>query len=108
VSEVEVAGSKATADVAFHGGSFDGQTLIVALVEEGGGWKLDEAKSFVGLNREKLIGAFEKGFEESEEIKPAVAECLVEGAEELSDSELEDLVLHRSEAIEELAEECTK
>jgi hypothetical protein len=108
VSQVEVEGSAATADVAFHGGNFDGQTLAVSLVEEGGEWKLDEAKGFVHLDRGKLIGSFKKGFAESEEIEPAVAACLIEGVERFSDSELEDLVLHRSEAIEELAKECTR
>jgi hypothetical protein len=107
VGKVEVEGSEATAKVAFHGGSFDGQTVIVDLVEEGGDWKLDKVERFVNLDREKLIGSFEKGFEESGEIEPSVAECLIEGVEGFSDSELEDLVLGRAEAIDGLAEECT-
>jgi ABC-type glycerol-3-phosphate transport system substrate-binding protein len=109
VEEVEIEGEEATATTSFTGGTFDGQTLIVNLVEEEGDWKLNEAERFKNLDREKLIGGFKTGFEESnEEIEPKLAECLIEGIEESSDSELEGLVLHGSEGIEELAEECVK
>jgi ABC-type glycerol-3-phosphate transport system substrate-binding protein len=109
VEEVEIEGEEATATTSFTGGTFDGQTLIVNLVQEEGDWKLNEAERFKNLDREKLIGGFKTSFEESkEEIEPKLAECLIEGIEESSDSELEGLVLHGSEGIEELAEECVE
>ena len=107
VSEVEVEGEEASAAVAFTGGSFDGQAFYINLVEEEGDWKLDEIESFKSLNREKLIAAFEGSFEESE-VEPELAECVIEVAEELSDSELEEVVLTGSEGGEELAEECVE
>jgi ABC-type glycerol-3-phosphate transport system substrate-binding protein len=109
VEEVEIEGEEATATTSFTGGTFDGQTLIVNLVQEESEWKLNEAERFKNLDREKLIGGFKTSFEESkEEIEPKLAECLIGGIEESSDSELEGLVLHGSEGIEELAEECVE
>jgi hypothetical protein len=108
VSKVDVADSAATADVAFTGGSFDGQTVVLGLVEEGGDWKLDEIKSFAKLDREKLIGAFETSIEETEELAPELGECLVEGFEAASDSELEDAILNGPEGVVQIAEECTE
>jgi ABC-type glycerol-3-phosphate transport system substrate-binding protein len=108
VSEVEVQGSEATADATFNGGNFDGQTLILNLKEEDGDWKLNEIEGFEGLDREKLIGALESNFEESEEVEPELAECVIEGFEEESDSELEETILSGSEGVEEVAEECVE
>jgi ABC-type glycerol-3-phosphate transport system substrate-binding protein len=108
VKEIEVEGEEATAKVSFTGGSFDGQTIAVALVQEEGDWKLNEAVEFVNLDREKLIAAFEKKLGEEAEIEPAVAECLIEGIEEASDSELEGFVFGEQEGLVGIAEECTK
>jgi hypothetical protein len=109
VEDVKIEGEEATAATSFTGGKFDGQTLIVNLVQEEGDWKLNEVERFKNLDREKLIAGFEAGFEEAkEEIEPQLAECLIEGIEEGNDSELEALVLGGSERIEELAEECVK
>src|SRR4051812_7051076 len=41
VSNVEVTGSTATAEVAIRGAAFDGQTLNISLIKEGDQWKLD-------------------------------------------------------------------
>jgi ABC-type glycerol-3-phosphate transport system substrate-binding protein len=108
VTEVEVSGSEATANTAFTGGGLDGQTVVIGLVEEEGGWKLNEIASFVNLDRGKLIGAFESSLEESREGQPELGECVIEGFEEESDSELEETVLSGSEGVVEIAEECTE
>jgi hypothetical protein len=108
VSEVEVEGEEATAAVAFTGGGFDGQTLVVNLVQEEGEWKLNEIESFQHLDREKLIGSLERNFEEQGEVEPELAECVVEGLEETNDPELEELILNGPEGIVAIAEECAK
>jgi hypothetical protein len=108
VSEVEVEGEEANATVAFTGGGFDGQTLVVNLVQEEGDWKLNEAEGFKHLDREKLIGTFERTFEEQEEVEPELAECVIEGLEETSDSELEEMILGGPEGIVAIAEECAE
>lgn len=106
VTKVEVDGSNATADAAFVGGSFDGQTLAVALVEEDGDWKLDEATGFAKFDKAKLIEAFTSSLEE-EKVEPELASCLTEAFEEAEQGEFEELILGgSSQPIVELAEAC--
>ncbi len=107
VTEVEVSGSEATANATFKGGTFDGQTIVISLVEEEGNWKLNEIESFAKLDREKLIGAFKSSLEEAKEVKPGLGECVIESLEEESDSELEEAILNGPEGIVEIAEECS-
>jgi ABC-type glycerol-3-phosphate transport system substrate-binding protein len=49
VSAVEVDGATATANVAFEGGSFDGQSLSVSLVDSDG-WKLDRIEDLIDFD----------------------------------------------------------
>jgi hypothetical protein len=60
VSNVEVDGSKASADVALTGGGFDGQEVEVALVKQGDQWKLDELTGFAKFNEAKVIETLER------------------------------------------------
>lgn len=107
VTNVEVAGEKATANADFHGGNLDGQTLEVALVEEDGSWKLDEFTGFAKFDFKSLVNAFAKPIEEDPNVKPRVARCIVEGIEELSKSELESLASENNfREIGEISEGC--
>jgi hypothetical protein len=107
VSEVEVDGSKATANAALSGGNFDGQTVSVALVEEGGSWKLDELTGFVKFDQGAIAQVFETQLEESGELSSKQTSCIVEGIEELPRAEVEEVILSgESTSIEELAEGC--
>jgi len=107
VSKVEVDGENATADAEFKGGQFDEQILELALVEEDGDWKLDEFSGFAKFDPAPFIAELSKQLEEEPEIEPQVASCIVEGIEELSDSELESLVVeNNTEPIVEIAESC--
>lgn len=96
VTKVEVSGAKASADVAFVGGSFDGQKVNIALVEEDGDWKLDQIESFVNFDKEKLVTGFEEGFEDAE-LSAEQEECIAAELRGASDSDLEELVLNGSE-----------
>jgi hypothetical protein len=109
VSEVEVEGAGATADAAFTGGGFDGQTVSVSLVKEGDQWQLDEVTGFVKLDNAKLAETLEEKLEESSnEISEETAGCIVESFEEASQPEVEELLLSgSSEPFVELAEECS-
>jgi hypothetical protein len=60
VSNIEVDGDNATADVAIHGSAYDGQTLKVSLVKEGDQWKLDHVDSFVHFDAQAMAAAFAK------------------------------------------------
>ncbi len=107
VTEVEVEGSKATANAAISGGSLDNQTVSIALVEAGG-WKLDELTGFVKLDQGALARVFEAQLEKSGELNSEQTSCIVEGIEEMPKGEIEEVILNgNSAAIEELAESCS-
>jgi 8-oxo-dGTP pyrophosphatase MutT (NUDIX family) len=107
VTDVESDGGKATADVGFKGGSFDGQTLEVALVEEDGDWKLDQLTGFAKFDPSGFVASFAAQLEEEPGIEPQVASCIVEGLEEAPKQELEALVIeNNTQPIVELAESC--
>jgi copper chaperone CopZ len=107
VSKVEVEGEKATANVEFEGGSFNGQTLEVALVEEGSDWKLNELTGFANFDPTQLVKVLAEKLEEEPSIEPRIASCIVEGLEELPKAELEALVIeNNTQPIVELAESC--
>jgi hypothetical protein len=108
VSDVEVDGSKATADVALTGGSFDGQGLEIALAKQGDQWKLDELAGFAEFDKAKVIGILKSQFDEpSSEVSKAQASCIVESFEEAPQAELEDALLSGStKGFEEIAGDC--
>jgi hypothetical protein len=108
VSNVEVDGEKATAEVEFEGGGFDGQVLEVALVEEGGNWKLDQTTGFAEVDPKKIGESFQEQFEKSPEgLTPQQVSCIVEGISGASKAELEKMLLSgSSQALVELAEGC--
>lgn len=107
VSEVEVDGSKATANAAISGGSLEGQTVSIALVEEDGQWKLDQITGFVKLDQVELAKVFEAQLEKGEEVEPELTACIVGGIEEAPQAEAEEFVLDpTNQALGELAESC--
>jgi ABC-type glycerol-3-phosphate transport system substrate-binding protein len=107
VSNVEADGEKASADVEFKGGTFDGQTLEVALVEEDGDWKLNELTGFANFDPGPFVAELAKQLEEEPQIEAETASCIVEGIEGLKASELEAMVIeNNTEPIVEIAENC--
>ncbi|HEX6154087.1 MAG TPA: hypothetical protein VFZ19_11255, partial [Solirubrobacterales bacterium] len=108
VSKVEVDGSAATADVAFTGGSFDGQTLSVALVEEDGDWKMDEITGFAEFDQEKLADSFEEGLQSGDDaLDPQLATCFAEVVREAPKAQAEEIVIGGSpEPLVEILEGC--
>jgi hypothetical protein len=108
-SNIAVNGSKATADAAFVGSGFDGQTLTVALVKEGGQWKLDKVTGFAKLDKAALEKTFEKEFEASGELDKTQIGCIVDGVGKASQPEIEELLLGgSSQAFVALIEGCAK
>jgi hypothetical protein len=108
VTEVEVDGAKATADAEFVGGDFDGQVLSVALVEEDGDWKMDELTGFAELDQERLASSLEESLQSGEgALDPEVASCIGDTLRELSEPEVEEVVIGGSpEPIVEILEAC--
>ncbi|MEX2106744.1 MAG: hypothetical protein WD810_07575 [Solirubrobacterales bacterium] len=108
VSSIEVDGSDATAEVAFVGGGFDGQTVDVALVKDGDQWKLDEISGFADLDSDALATTLEEQFEEvSDEITPDQISCIGDAIRDAPQTEIEELLLSgSSEKFVEFAEAC--
>jgi hypothetical protein len=107
VSEVEVDGSEATAEVTLTGGSLNGQSLEVALVKEDSDWKLNELVGFTNLDNAALAEAIGTKLEEEGGAVAELAPCIAEGFEVAEQAEIEELTISGSSApIEELAEEC--
>ncbi|MCW2979578.1 MAG: hypothetical protein JWO14_1305 [Solirubrobacterales bacterium] len=108
VSNVSVNGEKATAEAEFIGGSLGSQTLAIALVEEGGDWKLDQIEGFANYDGKALEESFLKRFEESSEgLTKKQYTCIAEGIGKASTAEAEAMFLSgASTKIEELAKGC--
>lgn len=107
VSAVAVDGDAATAEVAFTGGSLDSQAVEVALVKDGGDWKLDEIVKFTQYDSKQLGEAFEERFGSSNEIDPKITACLTEAFGSASQPEAEKLIFSGSQKpLEEVLLEC--
>jgi copper chaperone CopZ len=108
VSNVDVNGEKATAEVEFEGGSLGSQALEVALVKEGGDWKLDQIEGFADYDGKALGEAFEEEFKENpEELNEEQAKCIAGKVAEASQAQAEELFFSGSpDAIIKLAEGC--
>lgn len=108
VADVEVEGSDATAQVTLGGNSLEGQTLELALVQDGSQWKLNEVVKFTKFNQAKLVQSFEKEFKQSSEEVPAkIANCFIGALGKRSQAEVEDLLFGTSsKAFEEVLKSC--
>ena len=108
VSEVEVDGSDATAEVALSGGSLDGQGLELALIKDDDQWKLNEVVKFTEFNQAELAKVLEEGLSEpSSEVDPKLAGCVVDAFKQGSQAEVEDLLFGGSSGtLEEVFESC--
>jgi hypothetical protein len=90
VSNLEIDGDSATADVTLIGSFFDGQTLSVGLISEGGEWLVDELTGFPeGFDLEAFRTSFTELIVEEEGAPPETADCVVGNLEGLSDEEIE-------------------
>lgn len=110
VSAVEIDGSSATAEAAFAGGNFDGQTFTAALVEEDGDWKLDEITGFAEFDQEQLADSLEEALlSEGDSVEKELGECFGETIREVPQAQAEALILDGSgEAIVEIIEGCSE
>jgi len=111
VTNINVSGAAATADAAFVGSGFDGQTVTFALVERDGDWKLDRIEGFVEFDREKLLARTRSELKElpGSSSQPDVVECMIEGIEGFDNATLKEGVLSKvPAAMIALGESCAK
>jgi hypothetical protein len=104
VTNVEVDGPKATADVE----PLESQAFSVALIEDGGNWKLDEIVRFVDFDRGKWMDEQREAFESGESWpEPQVVDCILDAFGEMSQPQLEEMLLGGSARPEaEIYERC--
>jgi hypothetical protein len=105
VREVEIEGPRATAEVTYLGGAFNGQTLAVGLIEKGGRWKLNEIVRFTQFDRPKLIAAFQKWTLEYGlgSFSRSLSSCIGKRLDKRSRPDLEEVILGGSPLPIELA-----
>jgi hypothetical protein len=102
---IEIDGSKATAAIDTR----NTQPLVVALVEEGGDWKLDEFVRFVEFDRGKWLKEEREAFESAGEyaLEPPVVDCIIGAYREMSRAEIEEMTFGGSAQSEtEIWEGC--
>ena len=101
VSNFDGDSDAATADVAFTGKFFDGQTVQVALVNESDQWKLNEAVGFKDFDRDAFLTAFPQSLgTEAGGAPPGAVDCVTKNLQTLSDEEIEDLFLNSNAQLE--------
>jgi hypothetical protein len=92
VTNVKIDGTAATAHAAVTGSTFDGQTLVIALVKHAHRWKLDELKAFERFDRDALLASFAEEVRAEGATPPAVT-CLTRQLAGMSDPELQGFFL---------------
>jgi len=111
VTKIEIDGSEARANAAFVGSDFDGQTLTIGLVEEDGGWKIDDLIRFVHFDRDRLLDAMVEEMTELAEAAgdPALPACILAWFEARDDEELEAIVVEPDPAaLLSVFEDCAR
>ena len=108
VSNVSVDGKTATAEVEPQGGQIDSQVIEVALIEEGGIWKLDQIKGFTHYDGKAMAEAFGKLFEDNLDAgSEAEAKCVTGKIAGASRAKAEELFFSGSlQALVKLVEGC--
>jgi hypothetical protein len=108
VSNVEIEGESATAQVEVEGGPLDGQGVELELADEGG-WKLNEFVALTNYEGAELAEVLEESLNEEEGVSPALAKCVAEGVAEMSKQEAEAMIFEKSsEGVEEIAGACNE
>lgn len=81
VTDIQVNGANATANVAFHGGGFDGSTLTMALVKDGDQWKLDQITAVPTFDIDAFEQAFTQRLSKQQGVSAAGTACITRALE---------------------------
>ena len=101
VSNIDGDSDSATADIAFTGKFFNGQTIEVGLVKEGDKWKLDEAIGFKNFDREAFLAGLKQQFaSQGGGVSSAQIACVSKNLDKLSDQQIEDLFLNSNQQLQ--------
>jgi len=97
VTQIEVDGDNAAANVSFTGGSFGGSTLAVALVKDGEGWKLDKITDIVNLDVATFKQAFADRVAASGDASAQVKACITQAIQGASADQIKQALLGGTE-----------
>jgi hypothetical protein len=107
VSNVNVDGETATAQVEIGGGTLNEQGIELELAKEEGNWKLNHFISFVNYDSKAFGEAIEEKLGEEEGVTPSLAKCIGEGISGMSQSDVEAFTFEKNtELIKEMVEGC--
>ena len=107
VSRVEVYYGKARAEVTFEGGDADGLVLNAVLVEDEGGWKIDDFTDLEGLDRVRFTAKIVEQIEMEGSGTPREIHCFGEALRQLPQAQFEEVALAGDEeAAAKIAAEC--
>jgi hypothetical protein len=108
VHTIEIDGNRATAIVDHRGGSFDGSSFLVELVEEDGDWKANRRLAFTSFDRKGFNSAYRQSFLDFGPPASA-ADCALATAGRFSDIQLQRIVLNGAlEAFGRIAVDCDR
>jgi hypothetical protein len=97
VSEIEVDGDTATAEVAFSGAGLDNQVIAVSLLKEDDQWKLDSLDEFVSFDKEAYIANLVESAASDGDTSEEVLTCLEDSLGSAPDEELQTAFLSGDE-----------
>lgn len=107
VSNVKVHGDHASAEAAYTGGTFGGQTIVLSLVEAGGRWKVDQVVRISKFDRKRLLAGAAVNLTDKGEASPDQGRCIVARLGRKTRAQIEAVLLNRDDAAEiELVRAC--
>jgi ketosteroid isomerase-like protein len=93
VTDVSSSGDTGSATVTFHGGSFDGSTLKVALTKDGDQWKLDKITDIPTFNFEGIVNALSARLQADSSIPPQAASCITQAFSSAGADQVKSIIL---------------
>jgi hypothetical protein len=96
VTNVTSSGNTGSADVTFHGGSFDGSTLTVAVSKDGDQWKLDKITDIPNFNFPGMVQALSAKLNSDSTIPPQVASCITQAFDNAGADQVKSIILSGS------------
>jgi hypothetical protein len=93
VTDVKSSGNTGSANITFHGGSFDGSTLSVSLTKDGDQWKLDKITDIPTFNLAGLVQALSAKLSSQGNIPPQFASCIVQSFNNAGADQVKSVIL---------------
>jgi hypothetical protein len=99
VTEIEVDGDAAAAEVAFDGGGLNGQALAVSFAKEDDRWKVDSLDEFIDFDKETFVTTLVDLAESGGDLPPETVTCLEAALNDATDEDLQTVYLSGDETL---------